>query len=315
MLGDELGGLVQQLPRGLIAVTCVAGLLWVALMIFFAVIRPAQRRRRKAAEAIALTSPAPAALTSDYAAPSAASLDLPDLDMLMDSRAAPEPVAASRATSTQDVPPIAAIGAPRRLGSADVRLNDGSTTHAEEQMVVLRDPRDGKLMVQIGDVAYKSFAGAAKARETFKTLLHELGVSLNPNATGPLPAQPATATRTTPAAPPPPSPTGDGSLPGDLPRYNELRDEIKSRGAFRPHKVELPAIPELNIAGSIESYLQYKLQFVAEFQRRGIHVRPAPGGGVRIEMDGRFFDAVSDVDDPDVQAFIRSAIEEWQSRQ
>ena len=36
----------------------------------------------------------------------------------------------------------------------------------------------------------------AKARETFKTLLHELGVSLNPNATGPLPAQPATSTLT-----------------------------------------------------------------------------------------------------------------------
>ncbi|GIK30418.1 MAG: hypothetical protein IT298_15920 [Chloroflexi bacterium] len=314
MLGDELGGLVQQLPRGLIAVTCIAGLLWVALMIFFAVIRPS--RRRRAAEANALTSSALARLTPDAPSPYTAPPDLPDLDLLMDSHAAPEPAAAPKATSTHDLPPVAAIGAPRRLGSADVRLSDGSTTHAEEQMVVLRDPRDGKLMVQIGDVAYKSFAGAAKARETFKTLLHELGVSLNPNATGPLPAQPATTTRTMPAAaPPPPSPTGDGSLPGDLPRFNELRDEIKSRGAFRPHKVESPAIPELNIAGSIESYLQYKLQFAPEFQRRGIHVRPAPGGGVRIEADGRFFDAVSDVDDPDVQAFIRSAIEEWQSRQ
>lgn len=308
MLGDELGGLIQQLPRGLIAVTCTAGLLWVALMIFFAVIRP-NRRRRKAAAMAALTSPAPAALTLDDRLPAAASLDLPDLDLLTDS-----PAAVSTAVSTKEVPPVAAIGAPRRLGSVDVRLSDGSTTHAEEQMVVLRDPRDGKLMVQIGDVAYKSFAGAAKARESFKALLHELGVSLNPSATGPLPAQPAASAQPIPAAPPP-SPTGDGTLPGDLPRYNELRDEIKSRGAFRPHKVELPPIPELNIAGSIESYLQYKLQFVPEFQRRGIHVRSAPGGGVRIEADGRFFDAVSDIDDPDVQAFIRGAIEEWQSRQ
>jgi hypothetical protein len=36
---------------------------------------------------------------------------------------------------------------------------------------------------------------------------------------------------------------------------------------------------------------------------------------VRIEVDGRWYGGVDDVEDADIQAFIRSTIHEWEARQ
>ena len=322
MLGEELGGLLSQLPVPLIVMTCTAGLLWLGALVYFAVIRPNRVKRRKAAEQAAEVAPGFVPYTAP-AMPAASAADLPDLDLL--TSAEPAPV---RAAST--APAFAASAAPaagaRRLSSVDVKLSDGNTVHAQEALIVLRDPRDGRLIVQMSDTGHKSLDGSL--RPGFIELMRELGqmataVSAAPAAVeaAPLesPAADAVPVQAVPVAPPvmsaaPPTPGGTGVMPGDLPRYSEMKDEIKSRGAFRAAKSEMPPVPELNIPAAIEAYLQYKKQFSPEYAQRSIHVLPAPGG-VRIEVDGTYFDSVGDVADPDVRAFLQATIQEWQKRQ
>jgi hypothetical protein len=116
----------------------------------------------------------------------------------------------------------------------------------------------------------------------------------------------------------PPPPIGaDGEMPGDLPSFR-LEDhpvEVKRGGLLRPKKFESAPVPDLDIPSAIEAYLQHKLRHTPEYAGREIHVRPAPGGGVRIQVDQTFFDAVDDVSDPEIRAFIQVAIQEWQDRQ
>jgi hypothetical protein len=197
----------------------------------------------------------------------------------------------------------------RRLGSTDIRLADGAVIHAAEAMVLLRDPRDGRLIVHVGDTGYKSLDGAAGVRAAVNAAVGELTHLLNTGehkrSVDAQPSRPA----------PLPPPTGTNAMPGDLPRYTELKDEKVSRGAFRPHKTEMPVIPELNIPAAIEAYLQYKKGFTDEYAHRSIHVLPAIGGGVRIEVDGTYYDSVGDVADSEVRAFLQATIQEWQKRQ
>jgi hypothetical protein len=326
MLGDELGGLISQLPVPLIAMVCIGGGLWLAALVFFAFIRPNRVKRRKAAEQAVEAPPAFVPYTAP-AVPAASAAELPDLDLLMNAEPAPEPVRA-----TQTAPSVQATGA-RRLSSVDVKLADGNMIHAQETLIVLRDPRDGKLIVQMSDTGHKSLDGGIRAG--FMDLMRELGQMAT--ATSPAPAAapvsapplespaavefvPAVPVQAAPVAPPmvsaaPPSPSGTGAMPGDLPKYSEMKDEIKSRGAFRASKSEMPPIPELNIPAAIEAYLQYKKQFSPEYAQRSIHVLPAMGGGVRIEVDGTYYESVGDVADNDIRAFLQATIQEWQKRQ
>src|SRR5262249_11356221 len=111
-----------------------------------------------------------------------------------------------------------------------------------------------------------------------------------------------------PASPPPPIPAS-GVLPGDLPSF-KLDDNPLAKPK-RGQKLEQKPVPEINIAGAIEAYLQYKLQHSPEYAGHSIHIHPAPGGGVSIEADGKYYEAVSDVADPAVREFIAQAIQEW----
>lgn len=103
-------------------------------------------------------------------------------------------------------------------------------------------------------------------------------------------------------------------LPGDLPRF-KLPDnpEVPKRG--RRPKLPTEPIPEINIADAIETFLQHKLMTTGAFSGRSIHIRSALGGGVAIEVDGKYYDTVGDVADAQVRAYLQQTIEEWQSRQ
>lgn len=69
------------------------------------------------------------------------------------------------------------------------------------------------------------------------------------------------------------------------------------------------------IADQIEELLQYRLSQTPIFTHRSIHVRPAAGGAIRIEVDGRFYEAIDQVVDVDVREFIQQVIREWEARQ
>lgn len=145
-----------------------------------------------------------------------------------------------------------------------------------------------------------------------------LDVPAAPAEAAPPPAQPLPPVQPPrPAVTPPPTPAA-AKMAFDLPDYKALGAQdkvVKKGGLLSRGKLELTPLPELNIAAAIEAYLQQKLIVSPDFIGRRIHVHSAPDGGVRIEVDGQFFDGVSDIADPNVRNFVSATIQEWQDRQ
>jgi hypothetical protein len=92
--------------------------------------------------------------------------------------------------------------------------------------------------------------------------------------------------------------------------FDNVRRAVRDRGKDKTAEPAVVSIPD-----QIEAYLQYRLALTPPFLGRSIHVREAPGGGVRIEVDGRFYEAVSDIEDTNVRDFVRTAIQEWEDKQ
>lgn len=221
----------------------------------------------------------------------------------------------------------------RSQGASQVELNTGSVIEAEEVVAVLRDARDGKLIVQIDNVGYRTLADMPEVKQRFMQIMKELAVVVKADDSPSKTAQPA-ETKDTPAQPETPqaqpdsqtqeqeeeskpaAPTAESQSqsqrPGNLPSFKLEDNSVTIKRGLLGPKIESPAIPELDIAGAIEAYLQHKLKQTGRFQGREIHVRPGPGGGVRIQVDANFYEAVSDVADRDVREFLSTTIQEWQ---
>ncbi len=214
-----------------------------------------------------------------------------------------------------------------------VRLSNGAVTKAREILSIQRDFGDKRLLVQIGDVAYRSLAEDPDAREEFKRVMKELSGTIMQPDDAPPPAP--TVTQEQPLIEPAISAAPAQStsqieetvaeddeeqkprIPGDLPNLllDDEPDNYKRTrfGYVRVTKVD--KAPEINIADAIEEYLQYKISQLPQFQQRGIHIKPAPSGGVRIQADGNNYEFVDEVTDPDVRQLLQETIAEWQDRQ
>jgi hypothetical protein len=211
-------------------------------------------------------------------------------------------------------------------------------------MTILRDVVDGGLMVQMGERVFRSVSGNDAVKANFMKVMRELATvvktgsleSAQPSPVvetdsdesyHPQPSEPEEPASLRDLVSPPldsivssnpaarPAPANNLPMPGDLPKYKlDPLPAKKPGGLLRRGKLELEPVPELDIAGAIETYLQHKLQFTQQHAGRSIHVHPAPGGGVSIEVDGRFYEAVGDVDDPQIRQFLQETIQEWQQR-
>jgi hypothetical protein len=223
--------------------------------------------------------------------------------------------------------PARSSGAPELTPAARLPV-PGTAAGAVEVMRILRDLADGALVVEIEGRRYRSlqqitdaetgrrFMGNAQALAAFA------GLS---GATAPLPAEGAVV----PSPPPiyeasvsssavpvasavPPAP------PAPSARRPESGEKARRRGIFgltrRAEEDESEGLLVLNMADEIEEILQHRLS-LGPLAERSIHIRPAPDGGVRIEVDGRSYDTVDDVPDSSVQDVLRSAIREWEARQ
>ncbi len=188
---------------------------------------------------------------------------------------------------------------------------------AVEVMRILRDLADGSLIVEIDGRRYRSlneivepqvgrrFMGNAQALADFA----KLGKVRVPEEWAQVPAseRPA-ASASQPVArpappPPPPPPPAEPAAPrrGGLFRRAQAEDE---------QPVEQPPIAE-----QIEELLQYRLTQTPELAHRSIHIRPAIDGGIRIEVDGRTYEGISDVDDEQIRAFLQETVRQWEARQ
>lgn len=316
-MGSDFSSFMQQpFVSGILSLMCLFVLLLVGVIVALVYVR-----RRKARIQAEQAAP----VTFDQTGH-----DMPDLGMLVETP--PAPVIAT--PSMPVAQPIAAPARPTRKGTAVIAVNDGDASEAVEVMSILRDVMDGRLLVQMGDKTFQNINNDAEFKERFNKLMRELAqVAQRPGTPAAPPSEPTAvepaaqeAEAPTPLAslvnePPPPStpkytppppPMADGRMPGDLPSYRLEDNPLQERK--RGQKMEVKPVQEVNIAGAIEAYLQYKIQRTPEYAGRSLHIYPSPDGGVSIEVDGKFYDAVGDVADADARAFIAGAIQEWQER-
>lgn len=304
-MGSDFSDFLGQLPLGLIIMVCGSGLLLVMVLTYIIMAR-ARRSKNETA-----TPPPPAYAGAPSPEPSHPG-DMPDLDMLVDTATLSAPA----------TPPAK----PARKGTYNVTTNDSGTSDAVEVMSIMRDVVDGRLIVQMGDKSYKNFNLDADFKDRFTKLMRELAQAAQAKAASPSPApavEAPPAEPPKPVTPPPPAPrpavtppppmNADGTLPGDLPSF-KMDDQKPLQTRKRGQKFELEPVPELNIAGAIEAFLQYKLQHSPEYAGRSIHVYPAPDGGVMIEVDGEYYESVGAVSDDAVREFLSQTIQEWQDR-
>lgn len=212
--------------------------------------------------------------------------------------------------------------APNKMSTnpVDVEVASGGDTSAREMISVLRDEADGHLIIQIGNTGYRTLADNPKAKAGFSKIMKELSTVITtaddnppiienePIAPTPAPIQSSSSYF---------DEDNKTSLPGDI-RVSSMDDmpdayKVDRFGRVKVKKIE-EKVEEINIAEAIEAYLQYKIQQTPQYQNRGIHIRSAFGGGVRIEVDGQSYEFVDEVADADAREFIQQAIAEWQER-
>lgn len=321
IFGDTFAGFVGQIPIILVLQVCLAALLLVGAAIYFINRRRNLAQQKQAAEGGLYTTAA----------------EMPDIDLLIREAHASAPPERTA-----------------RPGVFNVSLHTGRETEASEVLAILRDVQDGRLIIQMGETAYRTLVDTPEVKKEFTQIMKELSeVVLKPDenadkkplrqeiaptlpvampsqetdlpALDDLVGEPPTAAAAVPPPPakpkaparPRPPITPEGTMPGDLASY-KLEDnpvKITKGGLLKRQKYESAPIPELDIARAIEAYLQHKLLHTEEFDGRSIHIHSGVGGGVRIEVDGKFFEAVSDVDEPDIRDFLTETIQEWQDRQ
>ncbi|MEP6984805.1 MAG: hypothetical protein ABI970_04365 [Chloroflexota bacterium] len=327
MSSDLTEFMSQGFMRAMLPLICVIGLLLIATIAAIA-----YSRWRKAQQALNKPTSPSFVSANDYAF---SNHDMPDLNLLMHTPTAPP------TPSPMPVKPAPEVIAPApirsaRKGTFTVVPKDGGSTEAVEVMTILRDVVDGKLIVQMGEKSYYNINTDTEFKERFGKLMREVGQLVGKIAPASVEAvQPITTDEPeidsaplpsvsdlmqsnepvflAPKKPPvtPPAVMG-GKLPGDLPSFK--LDDNPLQKLKRGQKADLPPVPEINIAGAIEAYLQHKISLTPDYTGRSIHIYPAPGGGVSIEVDGKYFEAVSDVSDPAVREFLSDTIAEWQDR-
>jgi hypothetical protein len=332
MSSDFSEFLGQPFISSMLSILCVVFLLLVATIAALVYVR-----RRKAQQKLAASAPPSFVTATDY---SSGGHDMPDLNLLVNTPNTAPPIAPTLVAAT---PPPVTVSAPpapirsARKGTFTIMPKDGSSTEAVEVLTILRDVVDGKLLVQMGEATYHNVNSNAEFKERFNKLMREVGQMVTKPATpttdtdepetrsldiaseevlpsvGDLmkPNEPSFLAPKKPA-PPPPTYAPSGTVPGDLPSF-KLEDNPMQK-LKRWQKADLPPVPEINIAGAIEAYLQHKLGQTPEYAGHSIHIYPAPGGGVSIEVDGKYFEAVSDVTDPAIREFLSDTITEWQER-
>lgn len=339
MLFDEFNEFLGQVPTVLFIYICIPVVGLSMAIIWFAWIKP---RMKKANEEGEINSQSLADTDASTPMPTTTIMDemdmedMPDLNMLVNPSAMKQREAPVLSPTPPPESARAVASAPIQKGTKyQVRLHTGDTIESEEVVSVLRDPRDGRLVVYIENTGYRTLVDTPDVKAHFVQIMKELSDvvtqpdNLSPTETESAPEMDDSSdtvdelrdeiyddTPTMNTAPPPPI-NADGAMPGDLPSFKmeDYEGEPVKKGRFGRAQVEYQAAPELDIAGAIEAYLQHKIRHTPEYNGRNIHVHSAPDGGVRIEVDGQFYEAVSDVANPEDRAFLSATIQEWQDRQ
>ncbi len=112
-----------------------------------------------------------------------------------------------------------------------------------------------------------------------------------------------------PEAPTPETtPASSSASSSPPPSFFERKEE-------RLHRPGAPSLmPEINLAKEINEILEVLQRQRPSLAGRSIRLQNTPGGGVRFWVDNAVYDAVDEIPDPQVQALIRAATQEWERR-
>jgi hypothetical protein len=302
---DVLSGFIDQIPTSLVVMVCGSGLLLFVAFAWFAYFKPLRKARQAKKETLLQPSSqqAPPPVIAPEPVVRDDEDDLPDLDLLMgDETVFQAPVDFVEPEPKPD--PLPTVVPPTQLADTPIlKLNTGHRLVSDPVLNIVRDTRDGRLVVVINGVGYRSLAEHDELKKQFVNIMRDLNqVVTKPDDNPPTDAlEPQSQ----------PSTYADSSneyVPGKLPSF-KLEDNMTptNKGSY-----EVTSVPELNIAEAIEAYLQHKIRTTPEYRSRVIHIQPTSSGGVRIQVDNEYYESVSDIADGEVRGFIQQAIEEWQ---
>jgi hypothetical protein len=293
--------LFSQAPWLPLSVLFFGGLYLFLMAIIFR--RAAERRRRARMALGEVPSAQPASLNVTPVVSrlsrfmQASRLPEPDLDLLVSGASAPSAVSLAPSPESSVLP-----ATPSPVIPYEESMPMSETIHTEpvslpedavEVMRIWRDVGDGSLIIQIGGQFYRHSAAISnpEQKRRFEAVVRTLSAMINaPSAE---PRKPLSAVSSPPASAP--------------------AVEPPKRGLFGRAKPTEP-LPQISIADQIEEFLQARLLASPQFATRSIHVRPTPDHGVRIEVDGHFYDTVAEVIDPDVREFLTTIMREWEAR-
>jgi hypothetical protein len=204
----------------------------------------------------------------------------------------------------------------------------GEPADAVEVLRVWRDLADGTLIVEIGGQRFRALNEIQdtnlqrRLMNVVRDLANMARSTPSPTLPAPPPAparspQPPRSAAPTPAEKKPDAPSKPADIDlssASLSPGTMFREMTKMAMGQRPEPVEA-APPPPSIAEQIQEVLQRKLEQTPGFTGRSIHIRPSLHGGVRIEVDGRFYEGVGEVDDDAVRQLLQDAVREWEENQ
>ncbi len=329
---SDLGGLFQQLPPQLVLWVCGFGILSI-LSVGWLVYRRGQslKKRRESARQPQTEAIPVQEQPSTAKDPPPDPLPEPDFDALMMpvipsfSQAEPDepqettqasPPAVETFEPEVESPPLqeAVMSTQNPTGSTNLSdsaspMDSANPMDSVEVMRIWRDLADGSLIIQMGGQRYRKMdeIDSPELRRRFQALVRELGrIAFQPAKQGPSQQQAAAPMQ---PAPPPPS----TSKPQQ--KRPHMLEQVVRVSTGQPATPEPAEEEQVGIAHQIEEFLQQKLSQSAAFRHRSIHVRTGHDGGIRIEVDGHFYDAVDEVEEDEARAFIQDTIQEWSARQ
>lgn len=180
--------------------------------------------------------------------------------------------------------------------------------HAAEVMRVYRDLADGSLFVQIDGKQYRALTDFKDGEigRRFIGNVKSLASMARLDKTGEVVSTPVPPSL---AHPPFQASPRNNTLPSSS--TSDRKPAIIGFGRKNIPVEELP--PIIPMIDQIESLLQSRLSEHPTLRFRSIHIHEV-SGGVRIEVDGQFFNAIDEIGDSQAKEFIRHITQEWESR-
>lgn len=199
-----------------------------------------------------------------------------------------------------------------------------------EMMRVLRVPPLGKLMIEVGGNRIENLSEISnpKVKQRLLTAIGELIVAAGgyqelvaAGVAAPLRPEPAPGVAAEDTA-------VTESLEEE--RRNRFLSQLEAqRDAYKSPRMssqaptvsiaEPSALPpeenaqQLSIVEQIDAILQKYVAANPELVSRSIHLTQNPTGGLRIQVDGAFYERPREIDDANVQKVIKQALKEWES--